>query len=71
MPAIESSTTAPANIEKMYNIYINLDIFLSPFSAFSFAAILGSPAGEPKKWLSRNHQTEGYEKRRALLLSLK
>lgn len=40
MPAIESSTTAPANIEKMYNIYINLDIFLSPFSAFSFAAIL-------------------------------
>ena len=28
MPAIESSTTALANIGKMYRNYINLDIFL-------------------------------------------
>jgi hypothetical protein len=42
MLAIESSTTAPANIEKMYNIYINLDIFLKPFSVFQLQQYHGS-----------------------------
>ena len=46
MSAIESSTTAPANIEKMYNIYINLDIFLNLFLFFICS----------KKWLTCNYR---------------